>query len=69
MKGLRFWEYDLDTIELLYIKAIIASQHGGIGRYILPPHTTKRKTTTNLKTKTTRTARKSNCMEVQQPRS
>ena len=34
----------------------------------MPPHTTKRRTTTNLKTKTTRTDRKSNCIEVRQPR-
>ena len=45
-----------------------SGQDGGIGRYPLPPPTTQRRTTTNLKTKTTRTARKSNCMEVQQPR-
>ena len=45
------------------------SQDGGIGRYTLLPCTTKKGTTTNLKTKTTRTTRKSNCVEVQQPRS
>ena len=27
------------------------SQDGGVGRHIVPPHTTKRSTTTNLKTK------------------
>ena len=30
---------------------IISGQDGGVGRYTLPPHTTKRRTTTNLKTK------------------
>ena len=43
-----------------------AGQDGGVGRYTLPPWTTKR-TTTNLKT--TRAARKSKCMEVWLPRS
>ena len=33
------------------------SQDGGIGRHTVPSHTTKRRTTTNLKTKTTRTDR------------
>ena len=28
-----------------------SGQNGGIGRYTLPPRTTKRRTTTNLKTK------------------
>ena len=28
-----------------------SGQGGGVGRYILPPHTAKRRTTTNLKTK------------------
>ena len=28
-----------------------SGQDGGIGRYTLPPHTTKTRTTTNLKTK------------------
>ena len=28
-----------------------SSQDGGIGRYTVPPHITKRRTTTNLKTK------------------
>ena len=35
-----------------------SGQDGRVGRYTLPPHTTKRRTTTNLNTKTTRTARK-----------
>ena len=34
-----------------------SGQIGGIGRYTVPPHTAKRRTRTNLKTKT---ARKSN---------
>ena len=46
-----------------------SGQDGGIGRHTVPPRTTKRRTTTNLKTKTTRTSRNSNCMEVRQPRS
>ena len=28
-----------------------SGQNGGVGRYTVPPHTTKRRTTTNLKTK------------------
>ena len=28
-----------------------SGQHGGIGRHTVPPRTTKRRTTTNLKTK------------------
>ena len=28
-----------------------SGQDGGVGRYTVPPHTTKRRTTTNLKTK------------------
>ena len=39
-------------------------QDGGIGRNAPLPPTTKPRITTNLKTKTTRTARKSNCMEL-----
>ena len=35
-----------------------SSQDGGIGRHTVPPRTTKRRTTTNLKTKTTRSDRK-----------
>ena len=35
-------------------------QDRGVGRFTLPPCTTKRRTTTNLKTKTTRTDRKLN---------
>ena len=45
-----------------------AGQDGGVGRHTVPPRTTKRRTTTILKQKTTTTARKSNCMEVRQPR-
>ena len=50
-------------------KTLTSSQDGGISRYTLPPHTTKIKTTTILKQNITRTARKSNYMEVRQPRS
>ena len=47
-----------------------SGQDGGLGRYTLSHHTTKRTTTTNLKTKKiTRVARNLNCMEVRQPRS
>ena len=42
-----------------------SGQDGGIGRHTVPPRTTKRRITTNLKTKATRTDRRSNCMEVQ----
>ena len=45
-----------------------SGQDADISRYTVPPHTTKRRTTTNLKTKITRTARKLNGMEVIQPR-
>ena len=34
------------------------SQDGGVGRYTLPPHTTKRRTTTNLETKNNPTCQK-----------
>ena len=44
-----------------------SSQDGDMGRYILPPHTTKEGE--QLKKKITRTSRKSNSMEVWQPRS
>ena len=46
-----------------------SSLDGGMGRYTLLPCTTKRRTTTNLKTKITGIARKSNCMKVRQPKS
>ena len=46
-----------------------SGQDGGISRYTLPPCTTKTRTTTHLKTKRTRTDKKSNYLEVQQPRS
>ena len=61
----------ITSINLLaYLKVRMGdfSQDGGGSRYILLPHTTKRRTTTNSKTKTTRTARKSSHIEVQQPR-
>ena len=35
-----------------------SGQNGGVGRHTVPTHTTKRMTTTNLKTKTTRTDKK-----------
>ena len=35
-----------------------SGQDGGIGRYTLPPHTTKRRKTTNLKTKNNQTFQK-----------
>ena len=42
-------------IKISYYKGSIqretSGQDGGIGRYTVPPHTTKRRTTTNLKTK------------------
>ena len=37
-----------------------SGQDGGIDRYTLPPHTTKRRTRTNLKTKN-----KQNCQKIQ----
>ena len=42
-----------------------SSQDGGIGRNASLPSTTKRRITINLKKLITRTARKSNCMELQ----
>ena len=45
-------------------RKIWTSGQGGGGRYTLPIHTTKRRTTTDLKTKITTTARKLNCMGV-----
>ena len=35
-----------------------SSQDGGIGRHTVPPHTTKRRTTTNLKTKNNQNCQK-----------
>ena len=49
-----------------------SGQDGGVGRYTLPPHTTKRRTTTNLKNKNppklpeNRTVWKSNNQGVKQ---
>ena len=37
-----------------------SSQDGGIGRYSVPPRTTKRRTTTNLKTKSNQ-----NCQKIE----
>ena len=37
-----------------------SSQDGGVGRYTLPPHTIKRRTTTNLKTKNNH-----NCQKIE----
>ena len=39
-----------------------STQDGGIGRYTLPPRTTKRRTTTNLKTKKKKTQ---NCQKTE----
>ena len=36
-----------------------SGQDGGVGRHTVPPHTTKRRTTTNLKTKP-----KHNCQKI-----
>ena len=41
-------------------KKRISGQDGGIGRYTLPPRTTKRRTTTNLKMKN-----KQNCQKIE----
>ena len=38
---------------------LTSSQHGGVGRHIVPPHTTKR-TTTNLKTQNNQ-----NCQKIE----
>ena len=43
-----------------YIIIQIFGQDGGIGRYTLPPCTTKRRTTTNLKTKNNH-----NCQKIE----
>ena len=42
----------------LRLGALTSSRDGGIGRYTLPPHTTKRRTTTNLKTKNNQNCQK-----------
>ena len=44
-------------------------QDGGVGRHIVPPHKTKRRTTTNLKIKNNQNCQKIDRMEIQQPRS
>ena len=41
-----------------YIYNGTSGQDGGVGRYTLPPRTTKRRTTTNLKTKTNQNCQK-----------
>ena len=43
-----FW---IRLISLKNRKRETSSQDGGVGRYTLPPHTTKRRTTINLKAK------------------
>ena len=55
----------------LFQKEILGSsgQDGGVGRNASLPCTTKRRLTTNFKSIKTRTARKANCMELQQPKS
>ena len=45
------FELPLFTPQLFKWLSAASSQDGGIGTYTLPPHTTKRRTTTNLKTK------------------
>ena len=57
----------METDSVLKKNMGTSGQDGGIGRHTVPPHTTKRRTTTIYKEKTTRTDRKSNCMEVGQP--
>ena len=45
-----------------------SSQDGSIGRNALLPHTTKRRITSNLKTKNNHNCQEIICMEIQQPR-
>ena len=45
---------------MLKSSATTSGQDGGIGRYTVPPHTTKRMTTTNLKTKNNQ-----NCQKIE----
>ena len=47
--------------KIIYPKT--STQDGGIGRYSLPPCTTKRRTTTNLKTKYNQTCQKTELYE------
>ena len=61
-------------MRIIYLKRSLrnSGQDRGVGRYTLPPHTTKRKTTTNLKTKNNQnchknqTVWKSNNQEVKE---
>ena len=50
------WIKDLN----LRPETVTSSQDGGIGRYTLPPRTTKRRKTTNLKTKNNQ-----NCQKIE----
>ena len=50
------WAHQITS---LFVSDTKGSQDGGTGRYTLPPHTTKRRTTTNLKTKTNQ-----NCQNI-----
>ena len=51
---------DFCFIRELNWKPFSSGQDGGIGRYTLPPHTTKTRTTTNLKTKNNQ-----NCQKIE----
>ena len=42
---------EINEIKTWVNKTETSREDGGIGRYTLPPRTTKRRTTTNLKTK------------------
>ena len=45
------WQHIKITCRTQKENSETSSQHRGVGRYTLPPHTTKRRTRTNLKTK------------------
>ena len=62
--------YEPSTLHWRYRskQVMTSTQDRGIGRHTLPPYTTIEGSQLTSKQKTPRTARKLNCMKVQQPR-
>ena len=60
---------NLSDAEFETLVSRISTHNVSVGRKASLPHTTKRRITTNLKTKNNQNCQKNICMEVQQPRS